>query len=76
MWVSYNSGPNFGGGALEMRWEPMNKELAGCCLVDGQESFFQYKIPADQDGCSLLTNDGHNGFKSFTCVEIEIFSVV
>ena len=35
IWVSHNSGPNFGGGALELRWEPMNKELAGTSLVDG-----------------------------------------
>jgi hypothetical protein len=29
------NGPSFGGGCLELRWEPMNKENAGGCLIDG-----------------------------------------
>jgi hypothetical protein len=35
IWISKNSGPNFGGGVLELRSEPMNKEHAGACLIDG-----------------------------------------
>ena len=75
VWNSANSGPNFGGGALELRREPMNKEYAGACLVMGQESFNQYRIPKDTDGNSVLTSEGKNGSKAFTCDEIEIYSI-
>jgi hypothetical protein len=58
---------------LELRWEPMNKDYAGACLVEGQETFNQYKIPKDPEGNSILTSEGKNGSKSFTCLEMEVF---
>lgn len=35
IWHSLNSGPNFGGGVLELRREPMNALHGGACIVDG-----------------------------------------
>jgi hypothetical protein len=60
---------------LELRWEPMNKENGGSCLIDGQESFGQYRIPADSEGNSMLTSEGRWTAKNFTCLECEVYLV-
>jgi hypothetical protein len=70
-----SNGPSFGGGVLELRFQPMNKENAGGCLIDGQESFGQYRIPADSEGNSMLTSEGRWTGKNFTCIECEVYEI-
>lgn len=60
---------------LELRFEPMNKDNGGGCLIDGQESFSQYRIPSDSEGNSMITGDGRWTGKSFTCSECEVYSL-
>lgn len=51
--------------------EPMNKQNAGRGKCGGP-----YKIPADENGNSILTGDGANTeYGYFTCKEVEVFQV-
>ena len=47
----------------------MNGEESGVCFTD--ESCFY--IPADEKGNNILTGEGYS---SFTCIDLEVFSVV
>ena len=63
-------GPNFGGGVLDLRFEPMNGENKGVCLT-GDDCYYQ--IPKDDAGNSSLTGQGKDPKNSFTCVECEVY---
>ena len=53
----------------------MNEEESGFCYTD--ESYFD--IPADEKGNNIVTGEGNNytkGLERFTCIDLEVFSVL
>ncbi len=53
----------------------MNGEESGWCYTD--QSCFN--IPADYKGCNIVTGEGNKqarGNQNFTCIDLEVFSVV
>ncbi len=54
----------------------MNKEMRGLCWTD--ESCFN--IPVDEKGNNIVTGEGNKQSKAFnkhfTCIDLEVFSVV
>ncbi len=53
----------------------MNEEESGrCCTVQSY-----YNIPADEEGNNIVTGEGNQdgkGFEKFTCIDLEVFSVL
>ena len=55
VWHRSNIGPNFGGGDLGIRVEPMNGNNCGYCFIN----LTAYKdIGCDSEGNHVLTGDG------------------
>ncbi len=53
----------------------MNEEESGWCFTDGS----CFNIPADEQGNNIVTGEGSkqkDQFKWFTCIDLEVFSVV
>ena len=63
-------GPDFGGGSLDLRWEPMNGESNGVCLTVELDD--NYQIPKDDDGNSTLIGEGKEE-SDFTCLDCEVY---
>ena len=73
-----NWGPSFGGNALAVDGNPLNKENAGCCFTNGFNNGAIYGIASDSEGNHEVTGEGHkqkDDWKLFTCVELEVFGV-
>ena len=73
-----NWGPSFGGNALGLRTDPMNKPNGAQCRTNGfgDGSFFQ--IRSDALGNHEVTGEGkefEDDKKEFTCEEIEVYAV-
>jgi hypothetical protein len=50
----------------------MNSEESGYCWTDDSD----FNIPADEEGNNIVTGEGNNDFMTFTCIDLEVFSVV
>ena len=53
----------------------MNGEESGCCWTDRS----CFNIPADEKGNNIVTGENNQdkyGWKFFTCIDLEVFSVV
>ena len=71
-------GPSFGGYALGLFGDPLNKEEAGYCYTNGYLSGAHYGIASDSEGNHEVTGEGHkqkDDRKRFTCVELEVYGV-
>ncbi len=71
-------GPYFGGEALGLRGNPLNKDNAGQCYTNGYCCGARYGIKNDSEGNNEVTGEGHrekNDSKTFTCVELEVYQV-
>ena len=71
-------GPSFGGYALGLYGDPLNKEGAGYCYTNGHSNGANYGIKSDADGNHEVTGEGHKqkgNEKRFTCVELEVYGV-
>ena len=78
LWCHSNWGPNFGGCALGLYGDPLNKEDAGYCYTNGHGGGANYGIKSDAEGNHEVTGEGHkqkNDQKMFTCVELEVYAV-
>ena len=56
----------------------MNDENHGLCQTNGMEDSGEYDVPADHQGRSPLTGSSfidEDGWKCFTCVELEVFKL-
>ncbi len=72
-----DEGPYFGGGELAVGYySQMNKEESGRCYTD----MSCFNIPSDDQGNNIVTGEGNKhkkGYeKMFTCIDLEVFSVV
>jgi hypothetical protein len=54
-----NWGPSFGGNALAVDGNPLNKENAGCCFTNGFNNGAIYGIASDSEGNHEVTGEGH-----------------
>jgi hypothetical protein len=71
-------GPSFGGNALAVRGDPLNKDDAGSCYTNGHSNGAVYGIKSDSEGNHKVTGEGHkqkDDEKWFTCVELEVYGV-
>jgi hypothetical protein len=71
-------GPSFGGLALAVVTDPLNKEDAGCCSTNGYGEGAYYGIKSDSEGNHEVTGEGHkqkDDRKKFTCEELEVYGV-
>ncbi len=53
----------------------MNGEESSCCYTD----MLCFKIPADEEGNNIVTGEGNqqkDNEKLFTCIDLEVFSVL
>ncbi len=53
----------------------MNGEENGCCWTD----YNCFNIPADEECNNIVTGEGNKhqkGYEQFTCIDLEVFSVV
>ena len=74
-----NYGPSFGGEALGLYGNPLNKEDAGFCHTNGSKNGLIYGIKSDIQDNHEITGEGHkqkDDSKRFTCVEIEVYGVI
>ncbi len=56
----------------------MNEEDGSKCFTEGWCQWFMYKIPIDNNGNNIVTGEGSKQkhyLKSFTCVDLEVYSV-
>jgi hypothetical protein len=73
-----NYGPSFGGCALGVVTDPLNKEDGGWCWTNGHSNGSIYGIKSDSEGNHEVTGEGHkqkDDAKKFTCVELEVYGV-
>ena len=73
-----DNGPNFGGCALGLGQDPLNKEDGGYCNTKGGFNGDIYGIKSDGDGNHEVTGEGQkqkDNNKGFTCLEIEVYGV-
>ena len=71
-------GPKFGGNALGVAGDPLNKEDAGYCYSNGYSDGANYGIKSDAEGNHEVTGEGQkqkDDKKRFTCVELEVYGV-
>ena len=54
-----NYGPSFGGGALGVAGDPLNKEDVGYCYTNGYLNGSIYGIASDSEGNHEVTGEGH-----------------
>ena len=54
-----NYGPSFGGAALKVVGDPLNKEDAGNCRTNGHSNGAIYGIKSDSEGNHEVTGEGH-----------------
>jgi hypothetical protein len=54
-----DTGPSFGGEALEVAGDPLNKEYAGSCYTNGHGGGAFYGIKSDSEGNHEVTREGH-----------------
>jgi hypothetical protein len=53
------NGPCFGGNALGLLGDPLNKEDAGYCWTNGYSNGAHYGIKSDSEGNHEVTGEGH-----------------
>ena len=78
IYCSSNCSPSFGGGALAVVGDPLNKENAGYCYTNGDGDGANYGIKSDSEGNHEVTREGHkqkDDRKRFTCEELEVYGV-
>ena len=71
-------GPSFGGMALALISDPLNKEKGGKAQSNGFNDGIRYGIRTDNRGNNELTGEGteqETDSKLFTCEEIEVYAV-
>jgi hypothetical protein len=78
IYCSSSHGPCFGGKALKVSEDPLNKEDAGYCYTNGYDTGARYGIKSHSEGNHEVTGEGHkqkNDEKRFTCEELEVYRV-
>ena len=74
-----NWGSSFGGDALGLYGDPLNKEDAGRCYTNGYGDGASYGIKSDSEGNHEVTGEGHkqkdDDGKYFTCEQLEVYGV-
>ena len=78
IYCNSNRGPCFGGYALGLCGDPLNKEDAGDCWTNGSGGSAIFGIKSDAEGNHEVTGEGHkqkDDQKKFTCVELEVYGV-
>ena len=74
----FDCSPSFGGAALGLAKDPLNKEDAGLCFTNGCGDGSYYGIKSDSEGNHEVTGEDHkqqDDEKRFTCVELEVYGV-
>ena len=59
IYCTSNYGPSFGGCALGVVKDPLNKEDAGHCYTNGHCNGAIYGIKSDSEGNHEVTGEGH-----------------